>query len=158
MEDIPNNFDETTWEQLPDFLEKLPEPVQLNIWGDPEASQAEAEAINLAQTLKEQSFQQVSLLGPSVIDFEYQFAAQALFAAHPVPYDAATSLLYVDRRGAPENKQLGFNLMAKINWFASMVRLDSYASRSRTTRSCRERSRRARTAVSSSMRLRGLTR
>jgi alkyl hydroperoxide reductase subunit AhpF len=71
MENIPNNFDETTWEQLPDFLEKLPEPVQLNIWGDPEASQAEAEAFNLARTLKER-FQNIDFIQlPRRINFHY---------------------------------------------------------------------------------------
>ncbi len=44
-------FDEDTWRELPDLLEKLPEPVCLHIWGDESAGAAEREAIILAQTL-----------------------------------------------------------------------------------------------------------
>lgn len=44
-------FDEATWQQLPDFLGKLPEPVCLHIWGDPAAGTAEREAVRLAGLL-----------------------------------------------------------------------------------------------------------
>ena len=71
MEKTPSNFDKSTWDQLPDFLEQLPEPVQLNIWCDPETSLAEAEAINLAQTLKER-FQNIDFIQlPRRINFHY---------------------------------------------------------------------------------------
>lgn len=44
-------FDEATWQQLPDFLGRLPEPVCLNVWGDPDGSIAEREAARLAELL-----------------------------------------------------------------------------------------------------------
>lgn len=47
----PLQFDDETWAQLPEILGKLPEPVQLHIWGDPAASPAEQEAARLAETL-----------------------------------------------------------------------------------------------------------
>ncbi len=44
-------FDETTCQQLPDFLGNLPDPVCLHDWGDPEGSAAEREAVRLAELL-----------------------------------------------------------------------------------------------------------
>jgi hypothetical protein len=46
-----NPFDAETWAQLPAFLERLPEPVRLTLWGDPGASWAEQEAARLCHTL-----------------------------------------------------------------------------------------------------------
>ena len=46
-------FDEETWEQLPAFLGKLPEPVVLHVWADEEATAAEREAIRLARLLSD---------------------------------------------------------------------------------------------------------
>ena len=37
-------FDEDTWRQLPDFLDQLPEPVCLHLWGDAAGEPAEREA------------------------------------------------------------------------------------------------------------------
>lgn len=53
------------------------------------------------------------LLGPAVIDFEFQATAAVLNMSSPVRFDAVCALLYVDRRGAPENSQLGFDTVAK---------------------------------------------
>jgi alkyl hydroperoxide reductase subunit AhpF len=44
-------FDAATWDQLPAFLEKLPEPVHMVVWGDATASQGEKDAVLLCQTL-----------------------------------------------------------------------------------------------------------
>lgn len=60
----------------------------------------------------------VELLGPAVIDFEPHAMAAALNYPSPagreVPrLDVVSSLLYVDRRGAPENTQLGFDTLRK---------------------------------------------
>jgi alkyl hydroperoxide reductase subunit AhpF len=46
-------FDDDTWRELPEFLEKLPQPVCLHIWGDETASPAEREALALAKILAE---------------------------------------------------------------------------------------------------------
>ncbi len=57
----------------------------------------------------------VELLGPAVIDFEFQItAAVANHAARGLDFDALASLLYVDRRGAPENRQMGFDTIDKV--------------------------------------------
>lgn len=53
------------------------------------------------------------LIGPAVIDFELQATAAVLNMSSAVRFDIVSSLLYVDRRGAPENKQLGFDTVAK---------------------------------------------
>ncbi len=56
----------------------------------------------------------IEILGPSVIDFEPHATAGVLNRRHPgVFFDVVASLLYVDRRGAPENKQLGFDSIGK---------------------------------------------
>jgi tRNA A-37 threonylcarbamoyl transferase component Bud32 len=52
----------------------------------------------------------VELLGPSVIDFEYHVTAAVLNLRNPgFRFDAVSALLYVDRRGAPENRQAGLD-------------------------------------------------
>ncbi len=59
--------------------------------------------------------QPVELLGPAVIDFELYATASALNAkARGLQFDAVASLLYVDRRGAPENKQMGLDTVGKL--------------------------------------------
>lgn len=52
---IPDSyrFDEETWQQLPSFLEHLPEPVCLHIWGDEALSASEREAVRLGRVLSE---------------------------------------------------------------------------------------------------------
>ncbi len=70
----------------------------------------------VAYQLKQQKFPYIKLLGPSVIDFEYHFTAHALFNFFKLKYDGLSALLYVDRRGAPENKQMGFDLIKKIDF------------------------------------------
>jgi hypothetical protein len=56
----------------------------------------------------------VRFSGPACIDFEYHFVVASL-AATPVGlnYDALSHHLYVDRRGAPENKQGKFGIVEK---------------------------------------------
>jgi tRNA A-37 threonylcarbamoyl transferase component Bud32 len=57
----------------------------------------------------------VEILGPSVIDFEYHAAAAALNLRRPgLHFDAVSALLYVDRRGAPENTQAGLDTEGKV--------------------------------------------
>ncbi len=69
----------------------------------------------VAYKLKQKTFSQLTLLGPSVIDFEYHFTVHALFNHFKLKYDVVSALLYVDRRGAPENTQIGYNLLRKID-------------------------------------------
>lgn len=54
------------------------------------------------------------LLGPAVIDFEPHATATLLaLPEEGLEFDALASLLYVDRRGAPENRQMGFDAVGK---------------------------------------------
>ena len=57
----------------------------------------------------------VEVLGPPVIDFEFQALISLLNRRKPGLYfDIVSSLLYVDRRGAPENRQMGLDTVEKI--------------------------------------------
>ncbi len=73
------------------------------------------EYLRLAATAREvfSAHAGTRLIGPAVIDFEFQAAAAVLNMASDARFDIVSSLLYVDRRGAPENKQLGFDTVAK---------------------------------------------
>ena len=72
------------------------------------------------------------LLGPAVIDYEPLRTAGILNLPSPgIHFDILASLLYVDRRGAPENTQLGFDTVDKV------VQLKAIAE---TSRNCGERS------------------
>jgi hypothetical protein len=54
------------------------------------------------------------LMGPAVIDFEFHYLAAALHRLRAVlPLDAVSLHLYVDRRGAPENRQGAFDTVRK---------------------------------------------
>jgi hypothetical protein len=74
-----------------------------------------------AYDLKIAEFPHAKLVGSGVIDFEYHFTAHTLFNFFKYHYDGVTSLLYVDRRGAPENRQMGFDLSNKIALLRTMV-------------------------------------
>jgi len=78
-----------------------------------------------AQHLRDSEFPHIELFGGSIIDFELPNFARSLLHFYPIRYDAVAALLYVDRRGAPENSQLGSNLLGKISWFRSLMRLSS---------------------------------
>jgi len=57
----------------------------------------------------------VEVMGPAVIDFE--FPALVALVDGKVPglrFDIVSSLLYVDRRGAPENRQMGLDTTDKV--------------------------------------------
>ncbi len=57
----------------------------------------------------------VEILGPAVIDFELHFTAAILNrSGMDWRFDAMASLLYVDRRGAPENPQASFDTVDKV--------------------------------------------
>ncbi|MGB5964436.1 MAG: glycosyl hydrolase [Sulfurimonadaceae bacterium] len=83
----------------------------------------------VAYRLKTADFPKVKLLGPSVIDFEYHFSVHALFNFFRLKYDAVSALLYVDRRGAPENTQMGYDLIKKIDLLDTLAFLSPKAKR-----------------------------
>ncbi len=74
-----------------------------------------------AYDLKQKKFTNIQLVGSGVIDFEYHFTAHTLFNLYKYKYDGVSALLYVDRRGAPENAQMGFSLSDKIALLSTMV-------------------------------------
>ncbi len=61
---------------------------------------------------------QVKIIGPAVIDFEFHLYPPVLDAVH---FDRISSLLYVDRMGAPENKQYGWNTSRKLALLKAIV-------------------------------------
>jgi hypothetical protein len=76
---------------------------------------AELRGLYAATAAWRRAFPEVRLSGPAVIDFEYPFALSALRALPAgVQFDALSLHLYVDRRGAPENRQSGFGAVEKF--------------------------------------------
>jgi len=72
------------------------------------------------------------ILGPAVIDYEPVRTAGILNVRQDdVYFDILASLLYVDRRGAPENTQLGFDTVDKVTQLKAIAD---------TSPSCGERS------------------
>ena len=76
---------------------------------------------SIAYYLKQNKFPNITLIGSGVIDFEYHFTAHSLFNFFKYKYDGIAALLYVDRRGAPENTQIGFTLSDKIALLSTMI-------------------------------------
>jgi hypothetical protein len=60
----------------------------------------------------------VKIIGPAVIDFEFHLYPPIL---KRIPFDVFTSLLYVDRAGAPENRQVGWDLAGKAALLKAVV-------------------------------------
>ena len=60
----------------------------------------------------------VEILGPAVIDFEFHLYPIVL---KKVAFDKVSSLLYVDRMGAPENTQFGWDTSQKIALLRAVV-------------------------------------
>ena len=61
---------------------------------------------------------QTKTVGPAVIDFEFHLYPPVL---EKVSFDRISSLLYVDRMGAPENKQYGWNTSRKLALLKAIV-------------------------------------
>ncbi|MDY0121032.1 MAG: glycosyl hydrolase [Sulfurimonas sp.] len=75
----------------------------------------------VAYRLQQEEFPSIKLIGSGVIDFEYHFTSHTLFNLQKYRYDGVSALLYVDRRGAPENTQMGFSTSDKIALLSTMV-------------------------------------
>ena len=69
----------------------------------------------VAWDLRNRKFPHLKLLGGAIIDFDLLDHCRSLRNGFPFRYDGYASLLYVDRRGAPENRQMGFDLVGKIS-------------------------------------------
>ena len=79
------------------------------------------EFFRAAWDLRNREFPDLDLLGGAVIDFELPEHLGSLYNRFPFTYDGYAALLYVDRRGAPERKQFGFDLLGKIDLLARFV-------------------------------------
>ena len=75
----------------------------------------------VAWNLRNRKFPHIKLLGGAIIDFELLDHSRSLCNGSPFRYDGYASLLYVDRRGAPENRQMGFDLRNKIHLLCRMM-------------------------------------
>jgi hypothetical protein len=75
------------------------------VWDYREYLKLARPALSLAQDYR------VNLVGPAVIDFEFHLYPPVLQA---LPFDKVSSLLYVDRQGAPENSQFGWTTAMKV--------------------------------------------
>ena len=82
----------------------------------------------VAYSLKKKHYPALQLIGSSVIDFEYYFTIRTLFNFYRLKFDRFNTLLYVDRRGAPENKQMGLDLVGKIKLLQAILRLSPKSS------------------------------
>ena len=76
----------------------------------------------IAYDLKRNKFPQIKLLGSNIIDFDLPFFSRSIFHFKSIFYDGIATQLYVDRRGSPEEKQLGFNTLKKIKAYAALAR------------------------------------
>jgi len=82
------------------------------------------------QKIRDRQYSHLKLIGSSVIDFEFHYTIRTLFNLFKVKYDRFSSLLYVDRRGAPENKQMGiFDTKNKINMLYALVKFSPKTSK-----------------------------
>lgn len=87
------------------------------VWRYEEYLALAADAAGILRRLGE-----VELAGPAVIDFEAHVTAALVNLPQPgLRFDALASLLYVDRRGAPENRQLGFDTVDKVTLLAAIA-------------------------------------
>lgn len=81
------------------------------------------------QKIRDNEYPNLKLVGSSVIDFEYHYTIRTLFNFTRVKYDTFSSLLYVDRRGKPSNRQMGiFDTKNKIDMLYSLVKLSPKSS------------------------------
>ncbi len=83
------------------------------------------EFFKVAKKVRDEKFEDRLLLGSSVIDFEYQYSIRSLFNFKSIKYDIFSSLLYVDRRGSPQNSQMGFDLKRKINLLNAIISISA---------------------------------
>jgi len=77
---------------------------------------------SVVQSVRDKQFQDIFLIAPSIIDFEYYYTIRTLFNNYNVRYDKSSALLYVDRRGGPYNTQMGiFDTANKINMLYALI-------------------------------------
>ena len=112
----------TIFEQLGEYIDifEIGSTINRSKWGFFSVDEY-SHFYKVAYDLKIAKFANIKLIGSGVIDFEYHYTAHTLFNFFKYRYDGISSLLYVDRRGAPENTQMGFTLSDKIALLSTMV-------------------------------------
>ncbi len=76
------------------------------------------------QKIRDEKYPELKLIGSSVIDFEFHYTIRTLFNFFALKYDKFSSLLYVDRRGSPNNTQMGiFDTKNKISMLYALTKL-----------------------------------
>ena len=74
-------------------------------------------------------YEGVELVGPSVIDFEFQALLAIVNGGNrDLHFDIVSSLLYVDRRGAPENRQMGLDTVDKVTLLRAIAEVGERSS------------------------------
>jgi hypothetical protein len=96
------------------------------IWNYDEYLELAARAAGILRGAVTAAGAEVELFGPAVIDFEAHVTAAVVNLRPParlpgLRFDGLASLLYVDRRGAPENRQLGFDTVDKVRLLAAIA-------------------------------------
>lgn len=92
--------------------------VKWGVWNHKELTQLMQPAFDL-----QKKFPQIKLTGPSCIDFEYAPVIGALKALpKSFHFSALSHLLYVDRRGAPENRQGKFSTLEKVTLLKALAK------------------------------------
>ena len=90
----------------------------MGVWNYGEYLELAAEAAAILRRRRPDAL----VVGPAVIDFEQHATAAVVNRRHPtLRFDALASLLYVDRRGAPENRQLGVDTVDKVTLAAAVA-------------------------------------
>jgi hypothetical protein len=98
-------------------------------WGIWSTREYAALAVSAAQELRR--FPGVELAGPAVIDFEPHVLIAALRRCRAASFDRLAALLYVDRRGAPENAQLGYDTPGKVRLLRAIADCSEHSMRER---------------------------
>jgi len=74
------------------------------------------------------AYPEIKLIGPSVIDFEPHYLLGMLGALPGgMKLDGVGHLLYVDRRGAPENRQGRYDTLGKLALLRAVARLSPHS-------------------------------
>lgn len=93
-ETLENNpFDLETWNLLPGYFEKLPRKVQINIWGDPNASFAEDQAQKITTVLAARFDQIASAFFPRRVNYDYYPVIGIFDFAEEAPQDKGVRLI-----------------------------------------------------------------
>ncbi len=125
---LQNRYDVLEPQRWADFLQEVMEKLspwvkyfeighawnrtKWGLWSFQEYLSLARAAVALARPAK------VNLVGPAVIDFEFHLYPVTL---KQIPFDVVSTLLYVDRTGAPEQAQWGFTLEKKITLLRAII-------------------------------------